>query len=161
MAELEAACGRLAARRLTEAHQGALVAALDACRVAAGEGTEAYYAENAVFHAVIYRASGNGFLCEQALTLSRRLAPFRRIQLRVRHRLRQSLAEHEGVVAAIRGRGDRRRAAARPRPGPGRPLRRADPQLGGRQRRGVTLREVNPLTRRHFIGSGTTRGARR
>lgn len=101
MAELEAACGRLAARRLTEAHQSALVAALDACRVAAGEGTEAYYAENAVFHAVIYRASGNGFLCEQALTLSRRLAPFRRIQLRVRHRLRQSLAEHEGVVAAI------------------------------------------------------------
>jgi len=102
MAELEAACGRLAARRLTDEHHRALAVALDACRTAAADGDmEAYYAENAVFHAVIYRASGNGFLCEQALTLSRRLAPFRRIQLRARNRLRQSLAEHEGVVAAI------------------------------------------------------------
>ncbi|KMO34340.1 AsnC family transcriptional regulator [Methylobacterium variabile] len=102
MAELEAACGRLAARRLTPEHQCALVAALEACRAAAAEGdTETYYAENAVFHAVIYRASRNGFLCEQALTLGRRLAPFRRIQLRARNRLRQSLAEHEGVVEAI------------------------------------------------------------
>ncbi len=54
-----------------------------------------------MFHAVIYRASRNGFLCEQALSLSRRLAPFRRLQLRARNRLRQSLAEHEGAVEAI------------------------------------------------------------
>jgi DNA-binding GntR family transcriptional regulator len=102
MAELEAACGRLAARRLTDPHQRDLLAALDACRAAAAAGdTEAYYAENAAFHTVIYRASRNGFLCEQALGLSRRLAPFRRIQLRARNRLRQSLAEHEGAVEAI------------------------------------------------------------
>lgn len=101
MAELEAACGRLAARRLTDEHQRDLVAALDACRAAAASDTETYYAENALFHAVIYRASRNGFLCEQALGLSRRLAPFRRIQLRGRNRLRQSLAEHEGAVEAI------------------------------------------------------------
>lgn len=102
MAELEAACGRLAARRLTDEHQRELIAALDACRAAAAAGEmAAYYAENAVFHAVIYRASRNGFLCEQAVGLSRRLAPFRRIQLRARNRLRQSLAEHEGAVEAI------------------------------------------------------------
>ncbi|MFE1602584.1 GntR family transcriptional regulator [Methylobacterium sp. ID0610] len=102
MAELEAACARLAARRLTPQHQAELSAALEACRAAAVTGDEsAYYAENAVFHAVIYRASRNGFLCEQAMQLSRRLAPFRRIQLRVRNRLAQSFAEHEAAVEAI------------------------------------------------------------
>ncbi|WP_018263676.1 GntR family transcriptional regulator [Methylobacterium sp. WSM2598] len=110
MAELEASCARLAARRLTAEHQRELVAALEACRKAAETGdTEAYYAENAVFHAVIYRASRNGFLCEQAVQLSRRLAPFRRIQLRARHRLGQSFAEHAGAVEAILA-GDEARA---------------------------------------------------
>ncbi len=86
MAEIEASCGRLAARRLTPEHQAALAAALEACRAAAEAGDLAeYYAENTVFHAVIYRASRNGFLCEQALALSRRLAPFRRVQLRARN----------------------------------------------------------------------------
>ncbi|ACL61995.1 GntR family transcriptional regulator [Methylobacterium nodulans] len=102
MAELEAACARLAARRLTPQHQAELVAALEACRAAAETGdASAYYAENTVFHAVIYRASRNGFLCEQATQLSRRLAPFRRVQLRVRNRLAQSFAEHEAAVEAI------------------------------------------------------------
>jgi DNA-binding GntR family transcriptional regulator len=50
---------------------------------------------------VVYRASRNAFLAEQALSLHRRLAPYRRLQLRVRQRLPQSLAEHEAIVAAI------------------------------------------------------------
>ncbi|WP_407527583.1 GntR family transcriptional regulator [Methylobacterium oryzisoli] len=115
MAELEAACARLAARRLTPPHQAELTAALEACRQAAETGdTTAYYAENTVFHAVIYRASRNGFLCEQATALSRRLAPFRRIQLRVRNRLGQSFAEHAAAVEAILA-GDEALAAERMR----------------------------------------------
>ncbi|MCJ2018170.1 GntR family transcriptional regulator [Methylobacterium sp. E-065] len=102
MAEIEAACGRLAARRLVPADAAALQAALAGCRVAmVAEDAEAYYAENYVFHSVVYRASHNDFLADQALTLHRRLAPYRRLQLRVRQRVPQSLAEHEAIVAAI------------------------------------------------------------
>ncbi|TXN82608.1 GntR family transcriptional regulator [Methylobacterium sp. WL8] len=102
MAELEAACGRFAARRLTPDHEAALKAALAACEASAAAGdTEGYYAENQVFHAVVYGACRNAFLAEQARLLSRRLAPYRRLQLRTRHRLGQSLAEHAGIVAAI------------------------------------------------------------
>ncbi len=100
MAEIEAACGRLAARRLGASDREALEAALAAC-AAASDDCEAYYAENYVFHGLIYRASRNAFLAEQALTLHRRLAPYRRLQLRVRQRLPQSLAEHRAIVEAI------------------------------------------------------------
>ena len=102
MAEIEAACGRLAARRLVREDAEALQAALSGCKAAMAEAdTESYYAENYVFHTVVYRASRNAFLAEQALSLHRRLAPYRRLQLRVRQRLPQSLAEHEAIVAAI------------------------------------------------------------
>lgn len=100
MAEIEAACGRLAARRLLPEDRAALEAALAAC-TAASDDCETYYAENYVFHGLIYRASHNRFLADQALSLHRRLAPYRRLQLRVRQRLPQSLAEHQGIVAAI------------------------------------------------------------
>lgn len=113
MAEIEAACGRLAARRLIRADEAALHATLAACRTAAEAGdTEGYYAENYVFHTVVYRASRNAFLAEQALSLHRRLAPYRRLQLRARQRLPQSLAEHAAIVAAITA-GDESAAAER------------------------------------------------
>ena len=102
MAEIEASCGRLAARRLIAADETALKQALAACAAAAAdEDPETYYQENYTFHTVIYRACRNDFLCEQARLLHRRLTPFRRMQLRARHRLGQSLAEHEAIVAAI------------------------------------------------------------
>ncbi|MCJ2138351.1 GntR family transcriptional regulator [Methylobacterium sp. J-026] len=102
MAEIEAACGRLAARRFTPDDATALQDALSGCRAAMAKAdAEAYYAENYVFHTVVYRASHNAFLADQALSLHRRLAPYRRLQLRVRQRLPQSLAEHEAIVAAI------------------------------------------------------------
>jgi DNA-binding GntR family transcriptional regulator len=102
MAEIEAACGRLAARRLIPEDEAALQEALAACKRAADAGdSEAYYQENYTFHTVVYRACRNSFLEEQARQLSRRLAPFRRLQLRVRQRLAQSLAEHTEIVEAI------------------------------------------------------------
>lgn len=60
----------------------------------------------------MYGACRNAFLAEQARLLSRRLAPYRRLQLRTRHRLGQSLAEHAGIVDAI-VRGDEAGAAER------------------------------------------------
>ncbi|MER2265120.1 GntR family transcriptional regulator [Methylobacterium oxalidis] len=111
MAEIEASCGRLAARRLVPEDEAALKEALAACARAAEAGdTEAYYQENYVFHTVVYRACRNAFLCDQARQLHRRLAPFRRLQLRARQRLPQSLAEHAAIVDAIVS-GDEARAA--------------------------------------------------
>lgn len=102
MAELEAMCGRLAARRLLAEDEKRLRTALDACRLAMEAGDpDAYYYENEQFHRAIYAASGNSFLIEQANTLHTRLAPFRRLQLRVNNRLKTSLTEHEEIAAAI------------------------------------------------------------
>ena len=102
MAELEAVCARLAATRIsddalrdlhdTNARCNAAVAAQDADR---------YYRENERFHAIIYRQSGNSFLEQECLRLHRRLQPFRRVQLRLRGRLKQSMSEHEAIVATL------------------------------------------------------------
>jgi len=103
MAELEAMCGRLAARRMSSEDQAVLQSAHDACREASAAGdADAYYYKNEQFHDAIYAGSHNTFLAEQARALHRRLRPYRRLQLRVRNRLPTSLAEHEAVVNAIR-----------------------------------------------------------
>ncbi len=102
MAALEGMCGRLAARRITEAGRAALIETHKACRRAAADGDpDPYYYENERFHTAIYDAGRNVFLAEQAQHLRRRLKPFRRLQLRLPNRVPQSLAEHDGIVAAI------------------------------------------------------------
>lgn len=108
MAELEAMCGRLAARHLQPKQRKALQEACVACEAARDSGdTDAYYKHNEVFHHLIYAASTNGFLTEQASTLHRRLRPFRRLQLRVRDRMQTSHDEHSAVLAALlRGDGE-------------------------------------------------------
>jgi DNA-binding GntR family transcriptional regulator len=50
---------------------------------------------------VLYHASGNSFLEGEASRLHKRLQPFRRLQLRVRGRLRQSMREHREVQKAV------------------------------------------------------------
>ncbi|MBK5926368.1 GntR family transcriptional regulator [Rhodobaculum claviforme] len=102
MAELEALCGRLAARRVTPALLGALQATVIACEEAVAAGDhDRYYAENERFHLLVYEAAGNGFLAAEAGRLHRRLKPFRRLQLRLRGRMAQSLAEHRTVLSAL------------------------------------------------------------
>jgi DNA-binding GntR family transcriptional regulator len=102
MAELEAMCGRLAARRMSAAEQAGLVEAHQACRGACEAGdADAYYDRNELFHRAIYAGSHNDFLTEQASGLSRRLRPYRRLQLRVRNRLTHSFSEHDAIVDAI------------------------------------------------------------
>ncbi len=115
MAELEAVCARLTASRISEKALEDLHAANRRCKqvVEAGE-TDEYYRENEQFHAILYRQSGNRFLEQECLRLQRRLQPFRRIQLRVRGRMKQSMAEHEAIVAAIEeGDGDKAAEAIR------------------------------------------------
>lgn len=102
MAELEAMCGRLAARRITEAEQRALSDAHQACEEARdANDADSYYRLNEEFHYLIYAASHNGFLEEQTVALHRRLRPYRRLQLRVRDRMGTSFAEHAGILEAI------------------------------------------------------------
>ena len=102
MAEMEAACGRLAARRAEPSQIAALAQANDACRRAAEDGEpELYYRENARFHALIYEAAGNAFLRGETARLHRRLSPFRRLQLHLRGRPEESLREHGAILAAI------------------------------------------------------------
>ncbi len=113
MAELESACGRLAARRLTPEDDAVMQAALIGCKKAAQENdSETYYAVNRAFHEAIYRASRNEFMAEYALSLHKRLSAYRRIQLRARNRLTQSLQEHSDILDAIRS-GDEDLAARR------------------------------------------------
>ncbi|WP_163847075.1 GntR family transcriptional regulator [Pseudooceanicola aestuarii] len=102
MAELEAVCGRLAATRATEAAITRLRAVNEACRDAHATGNaDLYYERNGQFHHLIYAQSGNTFLAEEAGRLHRRLKPYRRMQLHLRGRLAQSMAEHDAIVAAI------------------------------------------------------------
>jgi len=106
MAELEAMCGRLAARRLTDGDLADLRALASACEDALKTGdADAYYRENERFHTRLYAASGNGFLATEAHRLQKRLQPFRRMQLRVRGRMAQSMAEHQRILDALE-RGD-------------------------------------------------------
>lgn len=102
MAELESMAGALAARRHTEQDETALLRSHEACeRSVVSEDTDAYYYANETFHHAIYAASHSGFLAEQCTALHRRLRPYRRLQLRVRNRLKASFSEHAGIVEAI------------------------------------------------------------
>ena len=115
MGELEAMCARLAARRATESDLAALQAVHEDCRAAAnGRDTDAYFYANERFHFGLYAAARNAFLAEQALALQRKLRPYRRLQLRVRHRLQRSLDEHQAILDALHA-GDPDAAAAQAR----------------------------------------------
>jgi len=113
MAELEAMCARLAARRMSKADEEELLAAHRACEAAVlAADPDDYYHKNERFHHAIYRASHSGFLAEQAIALQRRLRPYRRLQLRVRNRMSVSFAEHVQIVEAL-SHGDPEAAADR------------------------------------------------
>ena len=102
MAELEAVCARLAATRISDAALEEMHATNDRCKAAVeARETDVYYRENRRFHAILYHESGNAFLEQECLRLHKRLHPFRRMQLRLRGRLRQSMSEHEAILAAL------------------------------------------------------------
>lgn len=111
MAEFEAVCGRLAAKRISDEALAELHDANDKCQSAVeAQEPDAYYAENERFHRIIYRESGNGFLAKETGNLHRRLQPFRRQQLRLRGRMAQSMGEHRAILDALE-KGDSEAAA--------------------------------------------------
>jgi DNA-binding GntR family transcriptional regulator len=111
MAEMEGLCARLAARRMTPAEREALQRAHQVCaRLAKGDDPEAYYEANRAFHEKLYAGAHNQYLEDTTRTLRNRLTSYRRFQLHQPGRVAQSLAEHDGVVAAILT-GDAERAA--------------------------------------------------
>ncbi len=102
MAELEAACGRLAAIRMSDKDLASLANANDLCQQAIRDTNhDRYYTENETFHQIIYRGAANTFLANQALQLQNRLRAYRRIQLRFRGRMDQSMNEHSQILSAL------------------------------------------------------------
>lgn len=102
MAALEGACGALAARRITDPERRQLLESHEGCiKEASGGDADAYYYANERFHHAIYAACHNEYLADQARSLSDRLKPYRRLQLRARSRIATSLAEHQQIVDAI------------------------------------------------------------
>lgn len=102
MAEMEALCGRLAARRISPGELAELSVAARACEQALEkEDPDAYYHRNEEFHLLIYKAGGNSFLAAEAMRLQKRLRPFRRMQLRARGRMKQSMAEHGEILRML------------------------------------------------------------
>lgn len=102
MAEVEAVCGRLAAKRISDRALADLHDANNKCQAAVHAlDPNTYYAENERFHKIIYRESGNSFLATETGNLHRRLQPYRRQQLRLRGRMAQSLSEHKAILEAL------------------------------------------------------------
>ena len=103
MAELECMAVRLATRRATSTDIDVLTESNEACRAAFRAGdTKSYYELNAAVHRQIYKMSGNSFLTAEARRLHDRLRPYRRLQLRVRGRMGESMNEHDIILAAMR-----------------------------------------------------------
>jgi DNA-binding GntR family transcriptional regulator len=102
MAELEGFCGRLAARRMTEAEHAELKAIHKQFEPHLKSGSkEGYQALNRAFHRTIYNGSHNRYLADQAAALYDRLAPYRAFQLRRQDALRLASQEHQQIIDAI------------------------------------------------------------
>lgn len=102
MAELEGICARRAAAQATDEDRQKLLDAHHACEEAVrANDPDRYYRLNERFHFELYAASHNAFLEEQAISLHRRLHPYRRLQLRLANRMERSFSEHAQVVDAI------------------------------------------------------------
>ena len=104
MANLEGLCSQLAARRIQPDQRKELEDALNECAVfesSQNQDVSDYSIANDKFHEVIHRSAHNNFLIETVGQIQRRLRPYRRVQLHVPRRIRNSLKEHEEIVQAI------------------------------------------------------------
>ncbi len=102
MAELEGACGRLAAKSCLNSDVDAIVKAHESCRHYADlRDVESYQRANEVFHEAIYAASRNSCLVKLTLSIRNRVAAYRRLQLEQLARIKPSVSEHERIVRAI------------------------------------------------------------
>jgi DNA-binding GntR family transcriptional regulator len=102
MAEIEAACARLAAMSMTPIERRRLQSLHEAMAgLVLRDARDDYAGANIAFHTQIYAGAHNEILSDFAAGLRRRLAPFRRAQFRTEGRLPRSHTEHGAVVKAI------------------------------------------------------------
>lgn len=106
--EVESACARLAARRMTSEQREELCRIVqDAMDAESGLEAEAYADHNLRFHGKIYEGAHNRFLADIALNARMRVAPFRAIAMNQSGHSVRSIAEHKAIADAIcEGRAD-------------------------------------------------------
>jgi DNA-binding GntR family transcriptional regulator len=102
LAELEAACAKLAARRLSTADRQELKTLHEKARlVAENQDNVAYDRYNSEWHGLIYSGSLNSYLREQILSIRRRTKVYRCSVFEEPNRIRTSYADHQKIVDAI------------------------------------------------------------
>ncbi len=100
--ELEAACARHAALRMTPAERDALRALHAQARLAVqAADLDRYDALNVDWHLALLRGAHNPVLEDAAMALRQRAAPFRRTQFRDLERMGESFAEHGLILEAV------------------------------------------------------------
>lgn len=103
IAELEGACGRLAAKSYAVQDLDAISAAQETCRKYAEQrDARSYQLADEAFHVAIYAASGNDCPVKLILGIGKRVAVYRRSQFEQMDWIRASLSEHDQIVHAIR-----------------------------------------------------------
>lgn len=102
LGELEGVLARLAALRIGPVLRDELLQALAGTAAQAqADDAEAYQQANAALHGVIYRASGNPYIVEQAQTVRMQISAYRGRMFEKPGRLAASQREHERVVEWI------------------------------------------------------------
>lgn len=102
MAELEGACGRLAAKACLKSDIEAITQANEVCRALVEKNDiQGYQQANEAFHEAIYVASHNSYLIRLTIGLRNRVALYRRTQLEQVNRLSTSVQEHDRIIKAI------------------------------------------------------------
>ncbi len=100
--ELEAACAKLAARRVDNDLCRALDDALARCQDAAvRDGSAEYALANSVFHEAIYAGSRNDYLAEQIRQARRMAQRYRPKDFQNRAQINKSLQDHLKIARAI------------------------------------------------------------
>ncbi len=103
MAELEGACGRLAAKACLKSDLTAIDLALDGCRrQSAQNNLHGYQLADQAFHDAVNQASRNSYLIKLTLGVRKRTAAYRRLKLEQPNQLQRSLQEHMRIARAIR-----------------------------------------------------------
>ncbi|WP_412551129.1 GntR family transcriptional regulator [Shimia sp. MIT910701] len=102
MHEIEAACARMAAQRLSLLSRTEIETAQADCVSAAEKGDRAdYLRANEAFHQAIYRATGNPYFAEIASEFRQRTGPFRAKKFATKEDLIVSAQNHEALINDI------------------------------------------------------------
>ena len=102
MHEIEAACARIAAKRLTLLSRSEIEAAQALCVSTAEVGDRsAYLKANEKFHLAIYRATSNPYMAELALDFRMRTGPFRAKRIITTEDMIASALSHNELIEGI------------------------------------------------------------